>query len=841
MRFLIWFWLPLPLLCGCSGKESPTESDDSGFENIPPDSEDDEPPDGDTDDSGTASPEGCADYSMTLLDGETLAPSVVRLGVKLQCDGEPVIDKSEEDFAILENELAVSSFESALSIVPTVAAFRLTTAMVLDMSGSIVDSGYLPTLQSAATTFVSRLGEDQEVAIYLFDGQAELQTLVTFTNDHEAVNESIASLDSYEVTDPGTNLNGAVISGLDILDDIARGTSEGMSDASLVVFTDGTDTSSRVSNEEAALAVASTDHSVYAVGLGEEVDSSHMDAIGVSGFYSATNIEALEGAFDRVATSIRNAASSIYILAYCSPKRAGDHTLEIQLNGTDAATTYVFNADTFESGCDPTDFVPPEFLDLDDDGFRPYDGDCDDDDPDRSPAISETCDGVDNNCDGRIDEEVLITVFPDADGDGYGRTDEAISGCDGVSGYVEDGGDCDDTNATIHPGAIELCDDIDHDCSGDPDDVPEDVVFTYYLDEDGDGFGADGTSTGMGDCVPPDGYVITDGDCNDDDGSIHPEAVEICDEVDNDCDGEVDIDPSDGSVWYFDGDGDGIGSSAESIMACDDPGSDWVLRSEIPTCDETVTIGEVLDGDCTAFTFTGMNQYWTPTSHTAFVMAWGAGGGQNYTTTGGSGGYAQGCMNTEDGRLTVVVGQGGQRSPAGRPYGGGGHGRSTHGNGGGYSGVFLGSTISQDTALIMAGGGGGGGDSNRGGAGGGLEGQASEYGSGGAGGTQTAGGNSGEPHGGIAMRGGDSTESSGGGGGGGYFGGGAGVGSSPRGEGGGGSGFIAPSVVGTLLTGDYAIPPLAEHPVRLDNAGDGAGRTSEYNGQPGLVVICPQP
>jgi hypothetical protein len=335
-----------------------------------------------TDDTGSVTPP-CTSYTMDTLEADAFLPSVVRLAVKLRCDGAPVTDKTEEDFSITEDGLEVSAFESDLSLVPTVAAFRLVNAMVLDMSGSIVDSGYLDDLQTAAQTFVERLGEDQEVAIYLFDGREGIQTLIGFTSDHGALSTAIGSLDDYEVVDPSTNLNGAVIAGLSVLDAVAASGSGGTIEASMVIFTDGADMAGRVSNEAAELAVSLSPHNVYAVGLGSALDEAHMTALGTDGYYVASDIESLEAAFDDVATLIRDEASSIYILAYCSPKRAGLHTLELRLTGTSASTTFDFNASGFVADCDPEDFVHSGT----DDGGSSDDGDSDADaDADGGPA-----------------------------------------------------------------------------------------------------------------------------------------------------------------------------------------------------------------------------------------------------------------------------------------------------------------------------------------------------------------------------------------------------------------------------------------------------------------------
>ena len=106
---------------------------------------------------------------------------------------------------------------------------------------------------------------------------------------------------------------------------------------------------------------------------------------------------------------------------------------------------------------------------------------------------------------------------------------------------------------------------MDNDCDGTIDVGAIDAT-TWYEDGDGDGYGDPSSTTEA--CDQPDGYVANDDDCDDDDGAINPDADEVCDNEDNDCDGTVDEDDAvDATTWYEDGDGDGYGDPQVSQTA----------------------------------------------------------------------------------------------------------------------------------------------------------------------------------------------------------------------------------------------------------------------------------
>ncbi len=205
--------------------------------------------------------------------------------------------------------------------------------------------------------------------------------------------------------------------------------------------------------------------------------------------------------------------------------------------------------------------------------------DCDDENPDVNPGTVESCDLLDNDCNGVVDDGFpKLPWYEDADGDGIGTFEtQTTAQCLPPAGtWVNIAGDCDDADPAVNPLAIEVCNGFDDDCDGLADDDDPGVDPTSYEqwhpDLDLDGFGDNAFVVDA--CAPPVPGAITDGtDCDDDDPDIRPDAPEVCDLVDNDCDDLIDdadpsIDPASQNEYFADADADGYGDPLIMALAC---------------------------------------------------------------------------------------------------------------------------------------------------------------------------------------------------------------------------------------------------------------------------------
>jgi hypothetical protein len=305
----------------------------------------------------------CSGLRLNLINHSVRKPSNVAVYFTVdRSSGDPVGGLTADKFRIYEDGSPVSQLESRQTILnPQVAAAHL-TLLLIDLSGSVTQSGQLPQLQAAAQAFTSRVEQFQRVGVYAFDGSPSLLPIVPFTTSAGSASSGVGAISHVRPRDPSTNLHGGVVLGVQTLDHALAQVPQPLKFGTLVVFTDGTDHAARVSRDEMLRAVREAPFDVFAIGIGAEIDPGELRAIGRSGTVLEANPAAIQQAFEQVAQRIEGYTKRYYLLSYCSPARAGEHTVRIEATTGDGARGWLedrFSAANFAPNCDPS--TPPLF------------------------------------------------------------------------------------------------------------------------------------------------------------------------------------------------------------------------------------------------------------------------------------------------------------------------------------------------------------------------------------------------------------------------------------------------------------------------------------------------
>lgn len=295
---------------------------------------------------------------VETVDASAQKPSNVALFVEVADQGEPVTNLEPKNFKVYENGELLSPKQTGRTLLPIEKFTDQHVLLLVDVSGNpAADQKAL--YANAAEAFVRKLAADVAVSVKAFDGGPNLVALGDFPRG--ASKHAVPALATVKGTDSSRNLNGAIVAGLRELD--GRGGGKPVKLGTLVVFSRGPDLAGRVPQDVLSSALYESKNDVIGVVIGP--DSAQLDFL-PGGVVHSQDGDSLPIAFEEAGSRVSAAHRKYYLVAYCSPARAGQRQVRVEVTYTDAEgneksgdTSYDLDATGFTAGCNPE--TPPRF------------------------------------------------------------------------------------------------------------------------------------------------------------------------------------------------------------------------------------------------------------------------------------------------------------------------------------------------------------------------------------------------------------------------------------------------------------------------------------------------
>ena len=298
----------------------------------------------------TAAQSGNLQVKMLAATSQTPSNVAVNLSIGTK-SGEPLTGLKPENFRIFEDGKLVPEDKAKRMLLDPKMAEAYFTVLLIDLSGPIVESQDFPELVRQVGDFMDTLRETHTLTVSIFDGRDELRTILE--PDETNTKAALDRLRRYRPEERKGNLNGAVLKGLAILDrQVAKSTAAHTS-SNLVVFTDRGDMAAKVPGEELDVALDKTPADVYVIGVGPGIKRPELGKIARTDAFYSTDPKEMGTGFTHLSKHLAVASEGHYLLSYCSPKRKGEHDLEIEISTEKehGLIKHHYSADGFTKGC----------------------------------------------------------------------------------------------------------------------------------------------------------------------------------------------------------------------------------------------------------------------------------------------------------------------------------------------------------------------------------------------------------------------------------------------------------------------------------------------------------
>jgi hypothetical protein len=306
--------------------------------------------------------QGCMLGGVRVQEVATSAqkPANVAVYLAISKGDAPLTGLSEKNFHVFEDGQELTPEQTQQVLLPRDQAAVHRALLLLDMSGPVTEGDTRHNIAMAAARFVSRAHTAQPVTVYAFDGGPSIKLVGEFAQGTEEISE-MPQLEGYAQTDTSSNINSAIIESLAQLDARLMSAQKPIRIGSLVVFGRGPDLAGRVADSKMTEALDESKDLVFSIGI-KDVPGFHASRIGKTGTFEADSPASLVHAFDEAGGRVGDMVSRYYLLAYCSPARAGQRSVRVRVVTTDeegkeisGSASMDVDATGFTSGCNPSD------------------------------------------------------------------------------------------------------------------------------------------------------------------------------------------------------------------------------------------------------------------------------------------------------------------------------------------------------------------------------------------------------------------------------------------------------------------------------------------------------
>jgi hypothetical protein len=292
---------------------------------------------------------------IRTIDVVTGPPANIAIYMKVSReDGLPVMLEAT-NFTVYEDGKAMKGVRRAL--LPPQSAVDRFILVLVDLSGPLADSEYLPSLHDELAVLAARIGKEARLGLGAFDGDGVKFFLELDDRDRA---RGLAAMRKFRPANRNVDLRGAFTSGLDKLEEASRQSSVAHRETTLVLVTDRRDKAGRQSRDEVESRLRRSKTDVYVIGIGNATDHDELESLGRSGALFVDQPRDLQRPFVDLADKLESKLAQDYVFAYCSPKReqkkSAKHALQIRIQSHrfQGALEHSFSAKGFgRESCDP--------------------------------------------------------------------------------------------------------------------------------------------------------------------------------------------------------------------------------------------------------------------------------------------------------------------------------------------------------------------------------------------------------------------------------------------------------------------------------------------------------